>query len=161
MTQLSEHFTLEEFIHPGTVVPDDVLAKLTKIASILEKVRLQFNQPVHIDSGYRTAEQNKAVGGVPTSYHCFTGDQSAVDFRVEGCTLQGVFDWLRLKSTIPFDKAILERKQGAVYDEGGCIHLQFNSAPRRLAYLGQTHGTGGYVKVDSVALPQFPVASEG
>ena len=159
MTQLSEHFTLEEFIHPGTVVPADVLSKLTNLATNLEVIRLQVNCPIHIHSGYRTEEQNQSVGGVPTSYHLFTEDHCACDFTVECCALQAVFDWLRFSSKIPFDEVILERKKGGgEFDEGGCIHLQFNDHPRRLAYIGQTHGTGEYLRVDSTKL--FPVAAE-
>lgn len=149
--RLSEHFTLDEFVQPGTVVPGSVIASLQHICtSILEMVRLRYNSPIHVTSGYRTPEQNCACGGVPTSYHLFDGDKGAVDFKIEGFPLQGVFDWIRLESGLAFDKVILERKYGAYGDEGGCIHLQVRPGPRREAYLGETGGTGKYVRVDSI-----------
>ena len=73
-----------------------------------------------------------------------------MDFRIEGVPLQGVFDWIRLESPLRYDKVILERKQGAFGDSGACIHIQVSDTPRRLAYLGQTHGTGKYIRVDSL-----------
>jgi zinc D-Ala-D-Ala carboxypeptidase len=153
--QLSQNFGLEEFIHPGTVVPGNVLFRLQAICqTILEPLRLHYNRPVHITSGYRTPEQNQAAGGVPDSYHTFTADKGAVDFRVEGTPIQGVFDWIRLESPLPFDKVILERRRGASGDDGACIHLQVNDNPRKLAYLGETHGTGHYIQVDSIGVKE-------
>jgi hypothetical protein len=86
------------------------------------------------------------VGGVPDSYHLFQDDKAACDFIVENTKLQEVFDWVRLESKLPFDKVILEYDEKAGVPE--VIHIQTQSEPRRLAYRGETYGTGTYIQVE-------------
>lgn len=72
MTQLSPHFTAEEFacrcgcglgLQPGDVSPD--------LLELLEQVRaLAGGLPLRITSGLRCAAHNAAVGGVERSTHC-------------------------------------------------------------------------------------------
>ena len=40
-----------------------------KLIEFLEKLRLELGVPLHIHSGYRCPEWNKAVGGVSSSFH--------------------------------------------------------------------------------------------
>lgn len=71
-------FSVREFIHSDTAdrlgienVPDEVrLANLSILAnSLLLQPRMQMGVPFTITSGYRCQALNKAVGGVPSSYH--------------------------------------------------------------------------------------------
>ena len=106
-TNLSEHFTLGELCKTKTRienVPNEAqVENLKRLCRWLEQLRLRYNQmrnekgemrngneemrnevreyPIIINSGFRSPEVNKAVGGVPTSNH-LTG--CAVDIRCVG-----------------------------------------------------------------------------
>jgi zinc D-Ala-D-Ala carboxypeptidase len=75
---LSPHFTCDEMTHSNTAITkhidntptNKVVENLTKLcATVLENIRTAYGKPIHINSGYRSPELNKAVGGVPTSEH--------------------------------------------------------------------------------------------
>jgi zinc D-Ala-D-Ala carboxypeptidase len=76
--QLTEHFSLEELIAselaarqgidntPG----DGLLANLRVLARGLERVRTTLGgKPIHVNSGYRCAALNTAIGGASNSMH--------------------------------------------------------------------------------------------
>lgn len=76
--QLSAHFTLEELIASETAArkgidngpPADLLPNLRALAEGLERVRDSLGgHPIHINSGYRCAALNSAVGGAAHSMH--------------------------------------------------------------------------------------------
>lgn len=78
MTKLSEHFTLEEFIHSDTATsmgidntpPPEEEACLEILAGVMEEVRtLLGDKPITISSGYRCDEVNAACGGASDSAH--------------------------------------------------------------------------------------------
>ena len=85
--QLSEHFTLAEFIvsetarargisnHPSP----EMLERLKRTAAQMEKIRtILGGKPIVVTSGYRGPELNAAVGGVNNSHHA---QAYAVDFH--------------------------------------------------------------------------------
>ena len=89
---LSEHFKLAELTKTKTGienVPNEEQAEnLKRLCGWLERLRKRWNDlygegddPIIINSGFRSPEVNKAVGGVPTSNHT-TG--CAVDIRCIG-----------------------------------------------------------------------------
>ena len=89
---LSEHFTLRELTKTKTGienVPNEAqVNNLKRLCGWLERLRKRWNDlygegddPIIINSGFRSPEVNKAVGGVPTSNH-LTG--CAVDIRCIG-----------------------------------------------------------------------------
>jgi len=93
---LTEHFTLEELTRSETAIQrgidntpsGEVIVNLTKLAVMLEKVRAQLGgKPIHISSGYRSPALNVAVGGVPTSHHCF-GAAADIEVPEYGTPLQ-------------------------------------------------------------------------
>lgn len=72
----SKYFTLEELTATGTGllnVPNqeqfDNLQKL--VTNILDPVRELYGKPIHINSGFRSANVNKAVNGSKNSDHLF------------------------------------------------------------------------------------------
>ena len=78
MTQLTEHFTLEEFTLSQTAARKGIsntpsehdLKNIQRIAETMEKVRtILDDHPIIISSGYRNAKVNKAVGGAKSSAH--------------------------------------------------------------------------------------------
>ena len=91
-TRLSPHFTLEELCKTKTGienVPNEAqVENLKRLCRWLEQLRRRWNNlygegddPIVINSGFRSPEVNKAVGGVSTSNH-LTG--CAVDIRCIG-----------------------------------------------------------------------------
>lgn len=62
----AEHFTGKEFkCKDGT----KEFLYSPNLITVLEKIRNHFNEPVIINSGYRTPEWNTKVGGAKNSYH--------------------------------------------------------------------------------------------
>lgn len=71
---LTEHFTLEEFQATQhrtipNIMPTGLFDNAHATCAILEKIRAIVKTPVHINSGYRCAELNLAVGGSKSSRH--------------------------------------------------------------------------------------------
>jgi len=89
MTQLSEHFSLEELTHTDHREFDntpnaDEIANLTRLASFLEQVKTVLgNKPVMINSAFRCKQVNDAVGSKDTSQHRIG---CAADLRIPGMT---------------------------------------------------------------------------
>jgi zinc D-Ala-D-Ala carboxypeptidase len=92
MTQLTPHFTLEEFTDSQTAarmglnnVPSSTSIErgnLQRTAETMEKVRaLLGDKPVLISSGYRSPQVNAAVGGSKSSAHI---SGLAADFSCPG-----------------------------------------------------------------------------
>ena len=75
--QLSPNFRVREFACKGS----DVVLLDEELVVLLQCIREHFGKPVHITSGYRTAEHNAAVGGSKSSQHLLG---RAADFYVEG-----------------------------------------------------------------------------
>ena len=68
--QLTTNFYLSEFAcNDGTSVPYDLKDKVQALAEQLQILRDYLNEPIHINSGYRTPAYNKKIGGKPNSYH--------------------------------------------------------------------------------------------
>ena len=83
--QLSQHFLLGEFTkssYPEVYnIPSHVaIENMKRICGWLEVLRDRYGSPIIINSGYRSPQLNKRVGGVSTSNH-LTG--CAVDIHVE------------------------------------------------------------------------------
>jgi uncharacterized protein YcbK (DUF882 family) len=68
--QLTNNFSLNEFAcKDGTPVPDELKPNVQALAEQLQILRDYLNEPIHINSGYRTPAYNKKIGGKPNSYH--------------------------------------------------------------------------------------------
>jgi putative chitinase len=111
MTQLTEHFALEEMTVSPTAkrlgIPNTPTAAHIEnmrycCEKILEPVRAKFG-PVTINSSYRAPLVNKAVGGSKTSQHV---NGQAIDFEVKGVDNRKVADWVA--DNLEFDQVILE-----------------------------------------------------
>jgi zinc D-Ala-D-Ala carboxypeptidase len=92
MTQLTEHFTLEEFTDSQTAarkglnnVPpanSQERKNIQRTAETMEKVRtILGDKPILISSGYRSPQVNAAVGGSKSSAHM---SGLAADFSCPG-----------------------------------------------------------------------------
>ena len=107
---LSPHFSLAELTYTDhrslDNTPDPAaLANLQRLAEFLEKVKelLRF-KPVMINSAYRSAAVNAAVGSRDSSQHRLG---TAADIRVPGMTPDEVVRAV-IGSSLPFDQCIRE-----------------------------------------------------
>ena len=114
--RLSEHLDLSEVIRSESAKRNGIsnmpteqhIANFKLLAEkVFEPIRAHFRCPIHISSGYRSIELNRAVKGSLTSQHC-TGE--AVDLDMDGTpngvTNKMVFDYI--KNNLEFDQLIWE-----------------------------------------------------
>ena len=142
MTQLSEHFSLEELTVTShreydNTPNEDQINNLTRVAQLLEKVKaLLGGKPVMVNSGYRSPQVNLAVGSKPTSQHCLG---CAADIRVPGMTPDEVVQAIKA-SDIPYDQLIRE------FDSWTHISVPnlANGEPRKQALIIDKQGTRAY-----------------
>lgn len=76
--KLSANFKVREFACSDGSDPIFIAPELVKI---LQKIRDHFGKPVNINSAYRTATKNKAVGGATYSQHLYG---VAADISISG-----------------------------------------------------------------------------
>ena len=132
LMKLSEHMTLAELTKTNTGienVPSEAqVENLKRVCRWLERLRRRWNdlyaddggvgmeEPLIVNSGYRSAAVNKAVGGAPTSNH-LTG--CAVDIRVAGLEQLLRYAVILLdisdESKEDFDELLLERNKAGRY----------------------------------------------
>jgi len=126
-TKLSEHFSLAELCKTNTGianVPNEAqVENLRRVCRWLERLRKRWNDkygdgddPIIINSGFRSPEVNKAVGGVPTSNH-LTG--CAVDIRCIGMEQALRYAAILLDisdmSREDFDELLIEQKRSVIW----------------------------------------------
>ena len=126
-TNLSEHMTLAELCKTKTgienVPNEEQVENLRRVCRWLERLRKRWNDkygdgddPIIINSGFRSAAVNKAVGGVPTSNH-LTG--CAVDIRCIGMEQALRYAAILLDisdmSREDFDELLIEQKRSVVW----------------------------------------------
>ena len=127
--KLSEHFSLEEMTRTRIKTPDGNMPgvgeveNLKRVCKWLEMLRDEWNRrygegndPIVVNSGFRSKAVNKAVGGVSTSNH-LTG--CAADIRVAGIEqllryaviLMDISD----EAQEDFDELLLERQDSKMW----------------------------------------------
>lgn len=75
---LSDHFKAKEFQCKDG---NEYMLICKELITVLETIRIHFNAPVKINSGYRTPSWNIRVNGAPNSMHC---NGMAADIVVKG-----------------------------------------------------------------------------
>ena len=138
--KLSEHFTLGELTKSGShpevynIPSHEAIANLKRLCPWLEVLRERYNgirnacisssaitnhaeHPIVINSGYRSPQLNKKIGGQPNSNH-LTG--CAVDIRVSG--MEQLIQYAAIliqyanETQQDFDELLLEKnKHGAIW----------------------------------------------
>ena len=117
------NFTIEELkCKDGTPVPVQYLNNAMKLLDNLQVLRTELGEPVRINSGYRSPEYNKRIGGVKNSQHLLA---AAADITVKSKTPRQV-------------KAIIEKliKAGKMHNGGiglypGFVHYDVRKNPAR------------------------------
>jgi zinc D-Ala-D-Ala carboxypeptidase len=114
--QISKHLSLAEVSRSETAKRRGInntpsgehLENFKMLAeNVFEKIREHFGVPIHISSGYRSKELNKAIGGSATSQHC-SGEAIDIDMdgSANGITNAQVFNFI--KDNLQFDQLIAE-----------------------------------------------------
>ena len=146
--QLSKHFRLEEFEKSQTAqrlgiknkAGSGEIKNLTDVCyGVLEKVRVKYDKPVIVTSGYRSPELCEAIGSKATSQHT---KGEAVDFEVIGVPNIQVAYFI--EANCDFDQLILE-----YYcpddDQKGWVHCSFVEGSNRkqvLTFDGKKYTNG-------------------
>ena len=142
MTQLSEHFTLEELTHTDhrdlDNTPDDhEKNNLIRLAKFLEEVKTVLGgKPVMVNSAFRSKAVNDAVGSKDTSQHRLG---CAADLRIPGMTPDEVVKAI-IASGIGYDQVIRE------FDRWTHISVpnEPTGVPRKQALIIDKQGTRPY-----------------
>ena len=129
--KLSEHFKLGEMTksssHPEVynIPTHEAIANLKRVCGWLEVLRKRNGKPIIINSGYRSPQLNKKIGGVPNSNH-LTG--CAADIRVANMEQLIRYAAILLdyadESHQDFDELLIERNRY------GAIWLHFAVRPK-------------------------------
>ena len=136
--KLSEHFTLGEMTKSGShpevynIPSHEAIENLKRVCGWLEVLRKRYNdkygvgeEPIRINSGYRSPQLNKKIGGGATSNH-LTG--CAVDIRVLGMEQLIRYATILMdyadESRQDFDELLIEKNRY------GAIWLHFAVRPR-------------------------------
>ena len=142
--KLSEHFTLAEMTktsvktNDGNIPSRVHIENLKRLCGWLERLRQRCNlnkkekiknkdEPIIINSGYRSPQVNKAVGGAPGSNH-LTG--CAVDIRCKGIEQAIRYAFILLdiseESGEPFDELLIEKSAKSVW-----VHFAVRASENR------------------------------
>ena len=132
--KLSANFELFELIKsqvaerkgiPNNPSPDQIYNLKSLCINILQPIRSEFDKPVIISSGFRSAELCIAIGSKPTSQHA---EGKAADLEIPGIDNMELAMWI--KNNLNFDQLILE-----FYKDGqpnsGWIHVSWNGDDNR------------------------------
>ena len=120
--RLSEHFKLGEFTRSKypevyNIPSHEAIANLKRLCVWLEVLRERVGHAIVINSGYRSPQLNKKVGGAPTSNH-LTG--CAADIRTSGfkqaIEYAAILIAYATESDQEFDELLIEKNRyGAVW----------------------------------------------
>ena len=87
--KLTKNFNKAEFdCKCGCEMPKEVLINIQKLAEQLQAIRTISEQPIQINSAYRCAKHNKAIGGVKNSQHVLG---KAADIVIKDHTAEETF----------------------------------------------------------------------
>jgi zinc D-Ala-D-Ala carboxypeptidase len=149
MSKISEHLDLSEVIRSETAkrlgvsntpTPEHI-ENFKKLAeNVFEKIRNNFRVPIHISSGYRSVELNRAIKGSSSSQHC-KGEAIDIDMdgSSNGVTNRMVFDYI-IKN-LDFDQLIWEF---GTSENPDWVHVSYSSSGnQRKQVLKAVRGANG------------------
>ncbi len=137
------HFSWEEVVTTSTGLENEIPETLKPNAvrlseTVLEPLRV-FLGPLRVDSWYRSAAVNKAVGGVESSYHRLA---LAADVVPQGDVFKAFQKALVHLNDLPIDKIIYE------VHNSPWIHVQTakdGESPKHLAFTAKPNADGHMV----------------
>jgi len=139
---LSPSFTLQELTHTDhrefdNTPNEEEMANLVRLAAFLEQVKeVLGGKPIMVNSAFRCAEVNKAVGSSDKSQH---RRGCAADIRVPGMTPDEVVSAI-IASGLPYDQVIRE------FDRWTHVSIPNTEEadPRAMALIIDKQGTRAY-----------------
>ena len=130
--KLSKNFTLQEMVHSYTAVKKGLLnepnkAQIGNIRTLCDKVLQPLRDalgPIHISSGFRSVELNRAIGGSSSSQHCaLKGAASDIDMGKRNAE---VFNYI--KDNLEWDQLIWEFGDN---NNPSWVHVSYNEGNNR------------------------------
>ena len=124
---VTKSFYFDEFTYSPTAVakkiPNDPNVEQTKnlkhlIRSIVQPIKDHYKKEVKINSGFRSATLNVAIGGSKTSQH-MAGE--AVDIEVVGVPNKDLAEWI--DKNLNYDQLILEFYNPMKGVNSGWVHV--------------------------------------
>lgn len=118
-TNLTDHFTLEEFQSSYMAAryglknqaPRFAIDNMKQLCSkVLEPARAALKYPIYLNSGYRSQKLNSLVGGVDNSLHCYG---RAADIRPSRPEL--LDDLFEILSKLPHTELILYKEKQFIH----------------------------------------------
>ena len=121
--RLTKNFSKIEFeSRDGATMPSDVLENIKELAENLQKVRDFIQEPIHINSGYRSVSHNKNIGGVKNSQHILGKAADVTSKNFTSKQLVSVFETLISDGTI---------QQGGLGLYNGFVHYDIRGTYSR------------------------------
>ena len=135
--KLTKNFTLDEMckskkakeLRIKNVPSPVVVGRLRALCeNVLQPLRDYMGEPVIINSGYRSPELNKKVGGVRDSQHLI-GEAADINCKGSMEYANRIIEFIMMN--LVFDQLILERNKGAFW-----VHVSYTtSGKNRQQYL--------------------------
>lgn len=142
MTQLGKYFTLAEMTRTSTGLentpsPAHINNLRELVATVLDPLREHLGRPVRVNSGYRSREVNRAIGGSHSSVH-MRGE--AADISVPGLDAHDIVEAILL-ADLPYDQVIAYAPC-----RGGHVHIgiRAGAAARHRRHLLYAPASGSY-----------------
>jgi hypothetical protein len=153
--KLSKNFYLNEFTKSETAVrkgidntpaPNIVANLLLLVTKVIQPIRDYYKLPVTINSGYRSLQLNKSIGGSIRSQHC---KGEAADLEINAVDNLELAKWIR--NNLTFDQLILE-----FYNEdnanSGWVHVSYKKGKNRKMVLQAVKKNGKTVYFEGLPL---------
>lgn len=97
------------------------------VMDVLDPIRAQWGQPLVVTSGYRSAELNAKVGGVPASAHMIG---CAADVRLASWSKRSITDLFKLIQAMVED-GLIEVDQVILYRKKKIVHISHEYPARK------------------------------
>ena len=125
--KLTPHFSLSELTKSQTALrmgldnnpnEEQMESLLALCENVLEPVRVHWDKPVVVNSGFRALPVNRAIGSKDTSQHA---KGEAADIEIPGVDNQDLYRWIA--QALEFDQLILEFYTGE--PASGWVHVSY------------------------------------
>ena len=112
--KISKYFSYSEMIKSDYALRNNIdnnpnLEQIENLhylcTKILDKIRIHYDVPIFVTSGFRCPKLNRGVGGYRKSQH---KDGEAADFIIHKHSVNKVWEWIITESGLDFDCCILE-----------------------------------------------------
>ena len=139
LSELTKSQTAERKGIPNNPSPGQIDNLKELCMNVLQPIRSNFDKPVIVSSGYRSAELCIAIGSSIDSQHT---EGKAADIEVPGVDNKELANWIR--HNLEYDQLILEfYKEGE--PDSGWVHISYNGTENRkqnlLAYKDENKKT--------------------